>query len=88
MLCYFDRWGTLTPFFFQHFQLNVTGSSMYLVLLGMCHIMGQVTLKTILLSDICLLQGCRDISSNNVDRWGTLAPFYYYVDFSKLFCPI
>ena len=25
----FDRWGTLTPFSFQHFPLNVTGSSNY-----------------------------------------------------------
>ena len=27
--CNFDRWGTLTPFSFQHFLLNVTGSSNY-----------------------------------------------------------
>ena len=25
----FDRWGTLTHFSFQHFQLSVTGSSKY-----------------------------------------------------------
>ena len=54
-------------------------------LIGMCHMIGQVTLiKTIWLSDsasytIVVINHLQTLTGGV-----TLTPFYYYIDFSKL----